>query len=258
VQLLLEHQVTHPLLANLLKGLYVDVAEREFALEGKAQTDSRLSLLTGIHRKEVKRLRAGRAPGYAPPSSVSLGARLVAHWTGSPAFLDAEGRPRPLPRSSADEPSFEQLVASQSTDIRARAVLDEWQRLGVVQIDEEGWVHLVVDAFVPARGFDEKAHYFGRNLHDHIASGAHNLAGAGAPMLERSVYYDGLSPASVDELAELAERQGMEALQVVNRRAMELQARDASSPDASLRMNFGAYFHRAAMAETPDEEPEDV
>ena len=78
-----------------------------------------------------------------------------------------------LQRSSppAGEPGFEDLVASISTDIRPRAVLDEWQRLGVVEVDDAGLVRLVVGAFVPARGFDEKAHYFGRNLHDHLAAG---------------------------------------------------------------------------------------
>ena len=45
---------------NCLRELYVNVAEHDFALEGKEQTDSRVSLLTGIHRKEVARLR-GRA-----------------------------------------------------------------------------------------------------------------------------------------------------------------------------------------------------
>jgi len=33
------------------------VAERDFALSFKQPTDSRISLLTGIHRKEVARLR---------------------------------------------------------------------------------------------------------------------------------------------------------------------------------------------------------
>ena len=57
VRLLLAKQVTYPFLANLLKAVYVEVAEREFAIAGKSQTTSRLSLLTGIHRKDAERLR---------------------------------------------------------------------------------------------------------------------------------------------------------------------------------------------------------
>ena len=57
VKLLLSHQITYADCARILKECYVEVAEKEFVLEGKPQTDSRLSLLTGIHRKEVKNLR---------------------------------------------------------------------------------------------------------------------------------------------------------------------------------------------------------
>ena len=52
---------------------------------------------------------------------------------------------------------------------------------------------------MPRQGFDELAFYFGRNLAEHIAASAHNLAGEEAPLLERAVYYDGLTPDSVEE-----------------------------------------------------------
>ena len=255
VRLLLANQVTYPLLSALLKGVYVEMADREFTLEGRPQTASRTSLLTGIHRKEIRRLREEAPAEFTPPASVSLGARLVLQWTGSPRFLDREKRPLPLPLQDdgSGGPSFEDLVASISTDIRPRSVLDEWQHLGVVELDGEGRVRLLVDAFVPSRGFDEKAHYFGRNLHDHLAAAAHNLAGGRPPLFERSVYYDGLSADSVAELRRLAERVGMKALQTVNRRAMELHERDAEADDARLRMAFGAYFLRAVTDERDDE-----
>ena len=135
-------------------------------------------------------------------------------------------------------------MASVSKDIRARAVLDEWLRLGVARVDEQDRVVLVVEAFVPESGFDEKSYFLGRNVHDHLAAAVHNLSGEGPPLLERSVYYAKLSPESVDELAALGERVGMEALQAVNRRALELQERDASRADSNERMNLGVYFFR--------------
>jgi hypothetical protein len=245
IRLMLAHQVTYTYLIGLLKVLYVEVAEQEFPVEGKAQTDSRVSLLSGVHRKDVKRLRHERVESDAAPPAVSLGAQLVARWTGLPEYLDADGKPRPLPRLGADGPSFEQLVVSVSKDIRPRAVLDEWLRLGVAHLDERDRVWLNAAAFIPGKGFDEKAYYFGRNLGDHIAAGAHNLLGAGPPFLERSVYYDGLTAGSVRELAVMAEHVGMEALLAINRRAMELQRQDQGQGE--LRMNFGVYFFGAAV-----------
>jgi hypothetical protein len=246
VRLLLRHQITHPYLSNLLKGLYVELADRELSLPGKSQTISRVTLLTGIHRKDVKRLRDEVTEDDAAPASVSLGAQLVARWTGSREFCGPGGEPLALPRlgREGEGPSFDSLVESVSKDIRPRSVLDEWLRLGIVHVDDADCVCLNTDAFVPEAGFEEKAYYFGRNLHDHIAVAAHNLSGVGTPRLERSVYYAGLTPESVDELAAMADRKGMEALQALNRRALELQTRDVESASAVHRMNFGVYFHR--------------
>ncbi|WP_204350412.1 DUF6502 family protein, partial [Klebsiella pneumoniae] len=67
-------------LTNLLRELYVNVAEYDFALPGKEQTDSRVSLLTGIHRKEVRRLRGAGAPVSAVPATVSRTSRIIARW----------------------------------------------------------------------------------------------------------------------------------------------------------------------------------
>lgn len=256
VRLLLSHGVTYPQLSALLKELFVDVAERDFRLNGRRQTDSRINLLTGVHRKDVRRLRDQQAAAESPPPNISLGAQLVARWTAMSPWVDAQGRPRPLPRlaSEGGDLSFEALVASVNKDIRSRVVLDEWLRLGVAHLDAHDRVCLNVAAFVPEKGYAEKAHYFGRHIHDHIAAGAHNLAGEQPPFLERGVYYDGLTAESTATLAELARELGMQALQGVNRKALELQLRDRGNPDAVERMNFGVYFFKATEPNSADDE----
>ena len=263
VRLLLEHQVTFPVLTNLLKTVYIEEAERGFTLPERPQTISRLTLLTGIHRKDVKRLQ-GESENEPTPPSISLGAQLVLRWTAEPQYADAEGRPKPLPRLAADgeTESFESLVASVTQDIRPRAVLDEWQRLGIARIDASDHVHLAEEAFVPANGFDEKAYYLGRNVRDHLAAAHHNLTGSPAPFLERSVYYAQLRPESVQELQDLSREVGIEALQRVNRRARELQREDEGESDARHRMSFGAWFFRERInknetAEAADGAPSD-
>jgi hypothetical protein len=243
VRLLVARGVTYPMLAELLKKTYVDVADREFRLEGRPPSDSRVTLLSGVHRKDVRRLRNEVAPADgAMPDTVALGAQLVAEWITR--FRDAGGHPRPLARleSQGGAQSFEALVAGVSTDIRARAVLDAWLRLGVAELDEQGRVVLRGAAFVPSRGSREKAFYFGHNVGDHLAAAAHNLLGERPPFLERSVHYDALDPASVSELAALAESAGMKALQAVNREAMERETRDKKAPAPKQRITFGIYF----------------
>ena len=256
VKLMLSRQITYPLISQLLKGLFVEVAGESFAIPGKRLTDSRINLLTGIHRKDLKRLRElANTPESAPErsKSVSLGAQIVARWTDIEEFQDGEGRPRPLSRRTPTDgsPGFDDLVRSVNRDIRPRSILDEWLRLGVAHLDDDENVVLNRDAFIPSRGFEEKAHSLGRSLHDHIAAGAHNLMDDQPPFVERSVYYSGLTPEAVEELLELAERSGMEALHKVNRRAMELQERDDTKPEARHRMRLGIFTFRAKRGD-PD------
>lgn len=250
VRLLLSFSVQYPYLANLLKLTYVEVATREFPLEGRPQTDSRISLLTGIHRQDVKRLRGEMLTDAPPPPVVSLGAQLVSRWLGEAAYLDAKGRPRPLQRQAAKggEASFERLVQTVNKDIRPRVVLDEWLRLGVAELDSQDRVVLRTEAFVPAHGEEEKLFYFGKVIHDHLATSEHNLTAGKPPMLDRCVYFDQLTEQSAEQLADYARSLAGEAMQALNRRALELQQADVAKPEATHRINFGLYFYRADEA----------
>jgi Family of unknown function (DUF6502) len=247
VRLMLAHGITYPAVSELLKGLYVEVADCEFRIAGKAQTDSRVSLLSGVHRKDIKRLRGNvSAAGEDETGSVSLGSEIVAAWVGSPAYTDKRKHPLPLPRlarAAEGGPSFESLVESVSKDIRSRAVLDEWLRLGIVHVDEDDRVCLNQASFVPEKGFDEKAFYLGHNLHDHAAAAVQNMMGGAPAFLERSVYADGLSASSITDLAALSEKAGMEAIREMTRRAVKLDSRDAEQGGGSRRMTFGIYFY---------------
>jgi hypothetical protein len=245
IRLLIAQGITFPTLSNMLKALYVEAADKHFRVDRKRQTDSRISLITGVHRKDVKRLRSEADASDMTPAAPSIGAQMIGLWLGNRVYLDDQGRPKPLPRS---EPhgggvSFEGLVESISKDLRPRTVLDEWLRLGLVSIDQDNVVTLNSDAFVPNQDFDQMAHYFGRNTHDHIAAAVHNLSGDGAPYLERSVFYDGLTPQSVKELHAQAREVGMEALVALNKTALEKAKQDEGKPDATQRMNFGIYFY---------------
>jgi len=249
VRLLLNYQITYPQLAAMLKSVYVEVAEEEMAVPGKRQSDSRINLLTGIHRKDVKRLRAEPKQESTIPTTVSTGAQLIAQWMGDSQFQDDTGNPRALSykteSSTTDTASeFEELVARVvRQDIRPRVIMDEWLRLGVAHLDGDKIV-LNTGAFTPEDGFEEKAFFFGKNIQDHIAAGTHNLLGQKPSYFDRSVYYDGLTESSVNKLRALAEELGMQALGEMNRQALRLQQEDQSANDNQQRINFGIFnFH---------------
>jgi hypothetical protein len=249
--------ITFPDLAELLKAVYVEVAKRDSAGRGGRPSQSRITLLTGVHRKDVRRLSAPAAPTSARVRAASLGARLIGHWLGAARFRDADGKPLALPKSApAGRPSFDALVAAVSTDVRPRAVLDEWRARRIVRIDTAGLIRLEAQAFVPTADFEQNAHFFGRNLRDHITAATHNLLAEGPPFLERAVFYDQLTPDAVAELREAATKLGSEALLDVNRRAVARTAAEDGRSDTTQRMTFGVYFY--AVDEAPKPEPDDA
>jgi Family of unknown function (DUF6502) len=251
VRLCIHSGMTFPALAQLLRELFVNVAEHDFALQGKEQTDSRVSLLTGIHRKEVARLRGAGTPVHETPATLSRTSAIIARWLAAPAYIDRRGAPKPLPRmASGEAPSFEALVASITKDVRPRAVLDEWLDRGLVTINDDDEIVLVDTAFIPRGDDDRKWYYLGRNLHDHIAAAAANVSSPTPRFLERAVHYDGLSPKLAKKLEGRSRELAMEALTAANKEANRAVAKDKGGDS---RWNFGIYIYCDGPQAPPDQ-----
>ena len=246
VRLCIKSGMTFPALAQLLRELFVNVAENDFGLEGKEQTDSRVSLLTGIHRKEVSRLRGSGAPVHEVPATLSRTSAIIARWLAAPEFTDSKGHPLPLPRTAAndDAPSFEALVASVTKDVRPRAVLDEWLDRKLVAINGNEEIVLLDAAFVPRGEDDRKWYYLGRNLHDHVAAAAANVSESPPRFLERAVHYDDLSPKLAERLERRSRELAMDALKIANREAHRSIAKDKGG---AYRWIFGVYVYREGV-----------
>lgn len=250
VRFMLSQGINYTMILEDLKRVFVSVAEEEFKIEGKEQTDSRITLLTGVHRKDVQRIRDQNNQVYKLP--YSIGAQIFGQWLGDSKYLDESGQPLALQRlASKGAVSFESLVASVSKDFRARPVLDEWLRLGFVSLDYNDHVRLNVQAFIPNQDLEYKLSFLGMNIHDHMSAAVSNLNNKNEPMLERCVYYEGLTTESVDTLHKLARQSGMSSIRALNRRAAELKATHAAlgevahrgSNKANQRVNFGIYFY---------------
>jgi hypothetical protein len=246
VRLLLRAGVTFPVFSDWLRVLFVDTATAELEADGQARTDSRLSLLTGVHRKEIRRLREiERAPRPREPAVVTLASEIIARWLA----LSPKGGNLSLPRSAEIGPSFEALVRGVTNDIRPRAVLDEWLRQGIVQVDDADCVTLTAAAYIPSPGSEAQLFYFGRNLHDHLAAAAANVmagAGSAAPYPDLSVHYDGLGPSAAAALEATARLAAETVTREINAAAVRLVDGPDRAPGTTgrtRRVNFGVYLY---------------
>jgi hypothetical protein len=244
VRLLIDRGIAFPVLVDLLRTLYVDVATKDILTDPRARTDSRVSLLTGVHRKEVRKQREHTVPLPSVPQAVTLSSQILAIWLGSPAWTDASGQPLILPRTAADgRRSFDALVSSVTKDVRPRAVLDEWLARGIVHQDDAGSVVLDAAAFLPRPGEAEQMFYFARNLHDHIAAAVANVSASGsAPYLDRSVHYDAMPEAAAARLEATAREAGTRLLVEVNRAALQIIDTDWGGQGPTRRVNLGVYL----------------
>jgi hypothetical protein len=266
VRLLVARGITLPTLVAALKEVFVDVAARDFRLDGRDASDSRVSLLTGVHRKDVRAIRESAHP-LSSPRAGGLGATVLGRWLGDPAYAGPDGHPAPLPRQAPPgRPSFDGLVAGISKDVRPRTVLDELLRQGLVAWEEaRDEIRLLSDAFIPqgiASGMpagqeaDAVLDFFRDNLRDHLEAAVANLLAAPGERryLERAVYYNRLRPADVEGLEAEARTLALAALRHLNSLALERQGAARGDPDATGRFRFGLFFFHADEPEAPPPE----
>lgn len=249
-RLMIDHGLQHASMVELLKKALVDEAVASYGATDKTSTDTRIALQTGVHRKDVKRLREmPETQGVAAPM-VPVAASVVGRWISEPRFLNADQSPRALARTprlaKVGEPDFTDLVAEISRDVGARAVLDELQRLGVVVLNQDGTVSLSEGAFVPQKGLSESFHFLASNVSDHLATAVSNLSPGrqGSPMLEQSAYSTNLSAAQAEELGQMARRLWAKSLRQFLQTATVAEQRSQGENGPKYRVRFGVYFNQ--------------
>jgi hypothetical protein len=247
IRLMMRHGIVLQTFNELAKSVFTEEAEKAIAASGGPTTDMQISLMTGIHRKEVKRFRDDGYESFMLSPTLCTGADVVTLWLTDRRFLSGRREPKPLTtRRGESIDSFSTLVRGVDPELRPNAVLAEMVRLGVVQMDKE-WAHLAVDAFVPQKGFDDRVQYLAENGHDFLATVVHNIGQPTAPMLEQSLSANALSAASAEELERTARNLWKLVMQQVMERAIELEARDKAAGQVDTRINFGVYFYNDSL-----------
>jgi hypothetical protein len=251
VRLLVANGVTFPQLVAALKPSFLRAAQAELSKSGKRINDSAISIVSGVHRKDVRALGSeGRLTARVRQPLPSLAGEVIVRWASDPQYVDQDGLPRALPvrnGNAKSEPSFERLSQSVTRDFHSRAVLEELLRLGSVEVSDD-IVRLDLERAVADHSFIHAMAYIASNVHDHLAAIEGNFSamqtGNGSPHLEHGVCVEGLGHESIQALQELARRVLESATRRINALSAECLEHDSQRAGSqAMRMRFGMYFY---------------
>ncbi|WP_457650674.1 DUF6502 family protein [Profundibacter sp.] len=239
-RLIVARGILFPEFVERMKLHYVNAA-RQMA-KGKI-TDSRLSVLTGLQRRDIARLRDFR-PKPSKPTHLS---RLVALWQTEATYAP-DGKPQVLPKNGP-APSFEALARNVRRDVHARTMLDTLVETGTVEVnDTDQTVRLRQPSYQPLAGSEDQLTYLANNIGDHLNAATDNVLGYQPPHFERAVHYTHLTPAQVAELKAEFDTGQMALLERLGQKAAAMKK--LSSGDAQDRFRAGGYFYRTTEGDS--------
>ncbi len=254
-RILLRNGIAYGTFAELAKKVYVDVAYEEFATPGRKQTISRVSALTGLTRKEARRLLAQERPDdQGANARYNRAVRVISGWLNDPRYCHADGTPRALPLEGGN-PGFADLVKEYSGDIPTRAMLQTLLDAGSVS-REDGRIRLLVRAYVPGRDPVDKIHILGTDAAELMATIDHNLtAGEGDPWFQRKVSNDRVAAGALPRFRRLAAGRAQALLEELDQWLGEHECRGNEGQDGeeARYVSLGIYYHE----HDPNENRED-
>ena len=217
VRILLKHGISFGEFAEIVKGVYVDVARAEFALPEARQSQSRVAIITGLTRKEVARLFVALDRDIiGAASNLNRVGRVLAGWHQDPDFTGPYGMPYEL---SFDAPqgrrSFTELVRRYSGDMPPRAMLDELKRVGAVMETPAAQIRVLARSYIPAKTDPATLDFMAVALTDLAETLDHNLDAIGEDKLfERRVWTPaGIPTESVIDFRFLIAEKGQQFLE---------------------------------------------
>lgn len=164
--------------AEIGKCAFVDVATADYGLRGRPTNISRVAVMTGLTRKEVKRLREKISSGtQVDMNRVIPPAEILERWHTDSVFLDDSERPLALPFEGS-EISFAALVKKYGGDIPPGAMRTELRRVGAIEEDALGMLRVTKRYFRPVDSDEQLKRALSQAIYGLSHTINHNLGAA--------------------------------------------------------------------------------
>lgn len=243
VKLLLRQGVAYGAFAELARKAYVDVAFEEYPGSNKRPSVSSVAALTGLTRKEVKRLHELESPdSILADQRYNRSVRVISGWLNDPLYCHASGDPARLPLNAGDK-SFAGLVKKYSGDIPFSAMLSVLEAASSVQ-SSDGHVELLQHAYIPSGDPAEKIHILGVDVAELIATIDHNLASPVEDLrFQRKVSNASIAKTAVPAFRKLSAKKAQRLLEELDSWLVEHELSGDAAEDASSHyVAMGIYY----------------
>ena len=214
-----------PMLETRLRLAYIAAAR---AQEGPKITDSKISILTGLQRRDIARLRNETSASQTQRQPL---AEIIAHWRSHPDY-NTDGLP-----VVGNGASFTTLAREIRQDVHPRTFLDVLIETGAVS-ETDGQVRLLSDTYQPLPGSDDQLTYLADNLGDHLSTAVSNVTQQ-ANAYDMAVHFENLSAEAISALDAHFRHRMTDLLQELDAMARQLP----EAADGEHRFRAGGYFY---------------
>jgi len=230
-------------LADVCKAIYVEVATEDFGIRGRPTNISRVAILTGLTRRDVRRLRNLLQDDNPEVfSRMNYATRVLAGWYQDKGFLDADGDPAVLP-ASGENRSFESLCDKYSGDVAATTMLKELKHVGAVAEETNGNLTVKMRYYMPTMLDPERMLSSGSVLEDMGYTVAYNLhrSDKDPGRFERRATNTRMPASVVPQFRKFVEKEGQAFLELVDAWLTEHEIDDGDESE-SIRLGLGGYW----------------
>src|SRR5215469_4481219 len=244
VLLLLKSGITWREFADLAKAKFVQVATKEFGIRGRPTNASRVAILTGIDRRDVRKLRlaAAKQPTF-DLGFMSKPTQVLDGWFHDPNFRTASGEPRDLEVSEGED-SFAALVRRYTPGIPHVAMVKELRAVGAVEERPDGRLRVLKRNYIPRELTDNQIRLWGSVLQDVGTTLQHNLMRKESepPRFERRALNLSIDPRARREFEAFLAVEGQAFLERVDEWLSSHQVDVAATESqATIRLGVGVY-----------------
>ncbi|MDH3633687.1 MAG: DUF6502 family protein [Gammaproteobacteria bacterium] len=238
VRTLLRNGMAYGEFDQIARKAFVDVAYRDFTPSGKKQTVSNVAILTGLNRKEVKKLSEldlGQSPG--DDKQYNRVVRVLGGWINDPRFLRKDGNPRDLEHEG--ENSFSELVKLYSGDMPVAAMQKVLLNSANIKFTDDNKVRLLSHAYLPSDDPVEKLAILGTDASQLVDTIDFNLtAPEEALRFQRKASNPKVAPESIPEIKQFLRRKGQAFLEEIDLYLSQHETEDDSSAEVSVSVFY--------------------